>query len=357
MKVTFVNIGHITWPIGGVKMIYEYANRLSQNGHSVEVLLPLNMTDRQSWKDELKSLLAILRRRSRRKPLVGWFPVSDKVRQKLIPNLSHRYLPSADVIVASSWQTAELLADAPTRCGNKAYFIQHYEDWDGEVERMNRTWTLPFRKIVVSKWLLEIANQFGEQANSTYIPYGIDFDKFFVDVPVRSRGCTVSMLYHRPEWYWKGTTDGLAALAIVKKRIPAVKVTLFGVNARGSEIADWIDLETNPPQTRLREIYNNSAVFVAPSHSEGWGLPPAEAMACGCAVAGADNGGIRDYAVSNVNALLSEPRDPMQLAESICRLLEDQPLRWRIAERAREDIQRFRWNDSVASMERVLSGR
>jgi glycosyltransferase involved in cell wall biosynthesis len=91
-----------------------------------------------------------------------------------------------------------------------------------------------------------------------------------------------------------------------------------------------------------------------PSHFEGWGLPAVEAMACGCALATADNGGCRDYAHDGTTALVVPPGEPARLAGAIDRLLRDQALRLRLAEAGRQEALRFTWDDAAARLEQLL---
>ncbi len=49
------------------------------------------------------------------------------------------------------------------------------------------------------------------------------------------------------------------------------------------------------PHSRVAEILAESAVFLATGYPEGFGLPPLEAMACGCLVVGFSGGGGREY--------------------------------------------------------------
>src|SRR3546814_17749375 len=56
---------------------------------------------------------------------------------------------------------------------------------------------------------------------------------------------------------------------------------------------------------------------------EGWHLPPAEAMACGCAVVSTDIPGVFDYALEGTTALLAPPGDSATLADRLTELLDE----------------------------------
>jgi glycosyltransferase involved in cell wall biosynthesis len=105
----------------------------------------------------------------------------------------------------------------------------------------------------------------------------------------------------------------------------------------------------------VNEYYNNSSIILSSSLHEGFALPPAEGAACGCAIVATDSGGIRDYAVNGVNALLSSPGDVQALAKNLCQLLADDDLRIRLAEAANERIREFTWERSSDLLEEFIT--
>ena len=71
----------------------------------------------------------------------------------------------------------------------------------------------------------------------------------------------------------------------------------------------------------LRALYENASAFVYPSFYEGFGLPPLEAMGCGCPVIVARSSALPE-ACGNA-AIYCDPSDPEDIAEKICSLLDD----------------------------------
>ncbi len=108
----------------------------------------------------------------------------------------------------------------------------------------------------------------------------------------------------------KAFPDALAALCAFHELYPDIPVTIFGVGERGAKIPPWITYHRDPSQEELVRIYNSGTVYLAASRFEGWALPPAEAIACGCAFVGTDIGGFSDYAVHEETALLSPAGNP-----------------------------------------------
>lgn len=335
--------------------MYEYANGLAAKGWRVRVIHPALLTEddieqtrRSPWLRVRRWIGYNRRKRNGAFRPDEWFKVHQDVELLHVPTLEARFLPPSDAWVATQWRTAPWVARYP---GARLYLIQHLETWCGAESEVMATWKMPLRKIVIARWLKKIADQMGEEAS--YIPNGLDFETFGLDVPMADRNPSlVAMCYHASEW--KGSADGLRALEIVKSKKPDLKALFFGLGPAPSDLPDWIEYEQKPAQKRLREIYNRAAVFVAPSWTEGWGLPPCEAMQCGAAVAATDIDGHREFAVDRDNALLSPAKNPDALAANILRLIEDKELRAQIARRGNESIKRFTWQRSIDEFEAVL---
>lgn len=115
----------------------------------------------------------------------------------------------------------------------------------------------------------------------------------------------------------------------------------------GIEITGFVSRE------RLRELYRSALVFVYPSRSEGFGIPPLEAMACGAPVLATRTGAIPDYAEGA--ALLIDPNDREALAAALRRLLGDAVLRDELRLRGPERARFYRWEESARRMRELLS--
>lgn len=350
-RITFVVPGAARLPVGGFKVIYEYANRLSARGHHVSVVHPALARVDAARPEIARSALCYVCRKLARAYRPHWFPVSPAVRLLWVPSLSSRYIPDADAVIATAWQTAEWVAEYPKAKGEKLYLIQQLETWHGMDERVAATWRLPLRKLAIAQWLIDFARSIGEVAELQ--PNGLDFERFFLTKAIADRKpSSVMMLYHLAKD--KGSADGLKALSIVRKQVPDLQITLFGTPDRPAHLDSSIHYHHCPPQEMLRSLYNDSAVFVAPSWTEGWALPPAEAMMSGAALAATDIGGHHGYAITGQTALLSQPRQPEMLADNILRLIRDNALRTRIASAGHQFVQQFTWDRSVDKLERVL---
>ena len=101
----------------------------------------------------------------------------------------------------------------------------------------------------------------------------------------------------------------------------------------------------------MRDLYNAHCIYIGASREEGWGLPPAEAMACGCAFVGTDIGGFREYAINGLTALLSAPGDRDAMFKNVCRVIENPNLLNRLQTTGTEHIRQFTWEKSGAKLE------
>ncbi len=355
MKVAFLLPSEGNIPSGGNKVIYEYANGLAARGHEVTLLhfaaAEPHLSTR-TWRGKIRPIRYIgLALRGKWRPN-NWFKLHPAVKVVLAPTPIKLFMPDADVYVAGWWSTAERLAELKGLPGRKLYLLQHLETWAAPEEDVMATWTAPLEKIVIARWLQKIAEDLGETAE--YIPNGLDFSKFSCEIPPEDREARrVAMLYNDGV-EWKGSADGVAALKLLKERYPDLEAELFGVQERPLELPTWITYHQQPKQEELRRIYNRAAIFLAPSHSEGWGLPPCEAMISGAAVVATDIGGHREFAVDGENALLVPAMDPVALAQAAGRLIEDTKLRVRLAKVGNARIQRFTWDAAVDAFEQFL---
>jgi glycosyltransferase involved in cell wall biosynthesis len=89
-------------------------------------------------------------------------------------------------------------------------------------------------------------------------------------------------------------------------------------------------------------LYSGARAFVYPSHYEGFGLPVLEAMACGAPVITSNVSSMPE--VAGGAALLVSPDDVEGLADSICRLVQDDALCHSLAERGKSRAEQFSWD-------------
>ena len=344
-------------------MVYEYANRLVARGHKVTVVHPRRLKFAPPKLDTPSNLRGRLRvarlwiRERLSKPTIDWHPMDSRVELAFVPDSGSSNIPDGDALFATGWDTVGSVLACPVSKGEKCHLVQGYETWMGAKELVDETWRAPLHKIVVARWLLELGKTLGCR-DLTYIPNAIE-QRYRIIRPIEQRPRRVAMICSFVPL--KGSRDGIKAIEIAKTQFPDLEVNCFGNSRRAPWIPKWISYTENPPQNQIvEEFYNRASIFISPSWTEGFPLPPAEAAACGCAILATDIGGHRDYLEDGRSALLSPPKGPEALARNLCALLGDDTLRVRLAKAANQSVRRFNWERNTNLFESFLelvSGR
>ena len=309
-------------PLGGVNVLYEYANGLARRGHEVHI------AHGEFWG----------------RP--GIASVEELTWVRFEPSVVHHFgsgeirLPEADVIFGTG---------APPELGLPVLLIQGFEMFPRAMERA--VFRTPCLKICVASWLRSVGLEFGVPPQQiVHVRMGIDLDAFRMQTALDSRQFHVGMLYSSHPA--KGFAPGLQALEQVRAGLGELRAIMFSTEQPEDELPEWVTFRRDPDRRALiDEIYSECRVFVQPSMYEGFGLTAVEAMACGCALVSTDNGGSRDYAIAGQTALLADPGDVAGLAEGVDRLLRDDGERTRLATNGQSFVQRFRWDRAVEDLE------
>jgi glycosyltransferase involved in cell wall biosynthesis len=101
----------------------------------------------------------------------------------------------------------------------------------------------------------------------------------------------------------------------------------------------WVPEEDKPP------LYSEATAFVFPSLYEGFGLPAAEALACGTPVIASNRSSLPE--VVGEGEILVEPIDAEALAEAMEMLLVDDALRAELRQRALTQASKFSWKQTA----------
>jgi glycosyltransferase involved in cell wall biosynthesis len=94
-------------------------------------------------------------------------------------------------------------------------------------------------------------------------------------------------------------------------------------------------------QDKLEQYFINAEIFVFPSLYEGFGLPPLEAMACGCPVISSNAASLPEVCGDAV--LYIDPHSPEDIAEKIRQVLSDDSLRNELKRKGLERAREFSW--------------
>ena len=100
--------------------------------------------------------------------------------------------------------------------------------------------------------------------------------------------------------------------------------------------------------SELRALYERAYCFAYPSLYEGFGLPPLEAMACGCPVIVSDAASLKE--VCGAAALYCDPESHEDITDKISLLLADAGLREKLCGMGRSWAAGFRWADTARAI-------
>ncbi|MCZ0811250.1 glycosyltransferase family 4 protein [Roseovarius sp. EGI FJ00037] len=352
MKITFV----CTPPnlSGGDRVIAIYADLLTEMGHDVTIVAQPHPYF--SWKQTLKRLLK--GRRPRPRPEKSHFD-GIKARLHLTRNaeqITDEDVPDADVVIATFWTTAYMVANLSASKGRKFYFVQHHEVHNPPYAKQGAaSYRLPLRKIAVSSWLRDVMeSEYGDK-DVPVVPNAVDHDQFQFQPRSKRDAPTVSLMYSGK--LFKGVDTSLKALDIVQARLPDLSVLAFGtIDPLGRlPLPDYTTYLKSPPQDEIPRIYAASDVYLFGSNSEGFGLPVLEAMACGCPVVATRTGCAPDVIEDGVSGYVVDIDDAEALADRIIKVLSAEPDDWKTMSRnAAKAVESYSWSDCARAFAACL---
>jgi len=106
------------------------------------------------------------------------------------------------------------------------------------------------------------------------------------------------------------------------------------------------------PDKELPLLYNLASLFVYPSLYEGFGIPPIEAMACGCPVLTSHTTAMPE--VCGNAALYCDPLDPDSIRQGLVSILENNSFAHELKIRAISKAKEYCWNYSAKAHSKVL---
>ncbi|MHB8188845.1 MAG: glycosyltransferase family 4 protein [Ferrimicrobium sp.] len=156
----------------------------------------------------------------------------------------------------------------------------------------------------------------------------------------------------------KGVVDLLRAFDTVAGVYPDVELWIAGGRGWGLDRFDAVlDGLVHRDRVRIlgyvdvatrRWLLTHATLFVYPSHYEGFGLPPLEAMAAGTPVVTTDAGAIPE--VVGDAARVVPARDSDALASAVVELLEEPEAMGELVSRGTLRAASFRWENSASAM-------
>jgi glycosyltransferase involved in cell wall biosynthesis len=339
---------------GGIRVLAMYAHRLAARGNDVTVIQPRHA--RPTFRQTAKSLLHT--RAFPKAPDAGpSFFDNLPVRRIKLPHpgpVTEADVPDADLVIATWWETAEWVWALPPAKGMKAHFMQDYEIWTGQIDRVDATCRLPMPKIVIAKWVANLLDSRFGQAPVALIPNSVDTALFRAAPRSKQSSPTVGFTY--TPMHNKGTDVSIAAIALARKELPELRVVSFGSNAPTAELPLPPDTEFffRVPDRELPTLYAACDAWLFGTRVEGFGLPILEAMACRTPVIGTPAGAAPELLAlgGGIPVMMNNPQ---AMADAICRVARMSTTEWReISNAAHATATGYTWEDATDRLESTL---
>ena len=161
------------------------------------------------------------------------------------------------------------------------------------------------------------------------------------------------------DWRNKGLPAVIRAMAEIRDlpvRLLAVgsdDAGPFRAEAERLDLAEKCRWEA--PREDVLELYGAADVYVSPSREDSFGLPVAEAMACGLPVISSSQAGVAQGIRDGEDGfVLGDPTDTKGLAKVLRRLASDAALRASMGNAARTTAAGWNWDEVAAAVWEML---
>ena len=324
---------------GGVKVIFEIANRMVDDGHSVDLF---SYAGQPKWTSPKASILPEKDIAAVDMSRYDFVFASNAF---FLPLLLPHVAPARLVFFCQDWESfhhsrgtafADFVSDDPT-------FVELYR--------------LPVPIIATSRAICALIRERAGR-DAYFMQVGLNKAVFAVQPRKAATPRKRVLLVGNYLMPYKGMRDGIAALKILSTEL-ALELVLVTQEYRDRNVLEScgcpVDLRFCPTESEMPAIYASCDVYCCTSWYEGLGLPALEAFRCGVPVVSTRTYGVSDYGVDDVNLLLANPNDPADLAEKLRRLLTDEQLAERLRAAAFETVDtEYDWSRSYEMFSEAL---
>jgi glycosyltransferase involved in cell wall biosynthesis len=170
------------------------------------------------------------------------------------------------------------------------------------------------RVIVISHWVRErVIERLGLAPDRVHaVHLGVDLERFTPDESVAREPF---LLYPARPWPHKNHERLFEAFARLRSRHPELRLVLTGSGHKASSLPAAVEALGDVALEKRIDLYRRAALLVFPSLYEGFGLPPVEAMACGCPVASSSAASLGE--VCGDAARLFDPRSTEEIVAAV----------------------------------------
>jgi len=211
----------------------------------------------------------------------------------------------------------------------------------------------------ISNALAKRAQEFGAK-NVEVVPNGIDLDLFSQDLKIKKEKFRIICVSHLKKV--KGLGYLIEAMPEVLARFPQTKLILIGEGPERknleSQIAklglqNKVELKGKLTNRAIPEELQKAEVFVLPSLSEGLGISILEAQSCGVLVIASKVGGILDIIEDGKTGILTEPRNPEQIAQAVIKIFSQPEFAQKLIQNAKDGLDKYDWRNIAQKINRI----
>lgn len=330
---------------GGVRIVFDQARALQMKGHNVVV-----------------------------RALSGdhnWYPhkiVIDYV-SDLLTDFKDKQTP--DIVIATFWTTVTAAIKLKSKltfhlCQGYEGSFMEYASLRSEIESVYR---LPLAKITIGKWLSDILKNNFEKDNFTIYNIGQIVDlEIFRPLPANekqfpqpiSKQVKILIVGHFGMSV-KGIPYALHAVKLLREKgieVYLIRVSPVNLITEEISITQIDEYHTHISPLEMVKIYQKSDLFLSPSLAqEGFGLPFAEALACGIPTVATAIPSYLDFDTTHDYARFVPEKDPVAMANAALNIIKDSSLQKRLRDRGIEIINNNFRSDMVAErLETIFMG-
>lgn len=326
---------------GGVRVVFDQARALKKRGHKV-----LIRAARGNHK---------------------WYP--HQIDVAYVSDLSSDFnpgVPVQDVVIATFWTT--VYQAMRLKSAQKFHLCQGYEgssiEYSHSLLAIEEAYKVPIPKLTIGDWLSDrLVNIFGPDSFKIHnIGQIVDLELFTPSPLLRQNSSRkvrtlVSGVFDADVKAIKYALNAIALLRKKKVGIQLIRVSPVNTAIKEQAITGIDQYYTHISPAQMTKIYHNCDMFIAPSLShEGFGLPFAEALACGIpSVATAIPSHLSFDKIHDYACFVPE-KDPAAMVNAALNIIEDRHLQKHLRNRGIEIVNKnFRSEDVAERLEVIFS--
>lgn len=316
---------------GGVRIVFDQARALQSRGHHVIVRA---LTGDHSW-----------------------YP--HEIAIDYVPDLSSDFKDNQtpDIVVATFWTTVNAAVKLKGKL--KFHLCQGYEgsfmEYTALRPDIEAVYKTPIAKITIGEWLSAILeNNFGKDSFTIHDVGQIVDLEIFRPLPVRqpaSKQVRILIVGHFGMSV-KGIPYALHAVKLLREKgieVYLTRVSPVNLIAEESDLTAIDEYHTHISTSEMVKAYQKNDLLLSPSLAqEGFGLPFAEALACGIPTVATAIPSYLDFDPVHDYTCFVPEKDPVAMASAAFSIIKDTQLQEHLRKRGIEVINKKFRNEFVA---------